>query len=213
MTIKLSSLRKDYRFSVLDEQSVNPDPFIQFSTWFQDALDAGIDPPNAMVLSTADLEGNVSARVVLLKGADKAGFTFFSNYQSKKGLQLAANPKAALTFLWIALERQVRIEGVVRKVSRKESVAYFDSRPVDSRLSACVSPQSAVIPDRPFLEAMKEGFLLDLGDSPVKCPENWGGYLLKPTIIEFWQGREGRLHDRLRYRLERKSWILERLAP
>jgi len=213
MTINLSSLRKDYRYSVLDEQSVSPDPVIQFSLWLQEALDAGIDHANAMILSTADPEGNVSARVVLLKGAEQRGFTFFTNYQSKKGLQLAANPKAALTFLWIAVERQVRIEGVVSKVSRKESVAYFNSRPADNRVSACVSPQSAVIPDRSFLEAMKDGVLLDLGDSQVKCPEDWGGYVLKPTMIEFWQGREGRLHDRLRYRMKRKRWILERLAP
>ena len=213
MVKQISDLRNEYLPSPLDEKSVDADPFTQFSSWFEDAIRAEIDEPNAMVLSTADLAGNVSARVVLLKGADKNGFVFFSNYQSRKGMQLAENPRAALTFHWHIIRRQIRVEGKVRKVSRKESIAYFNSRPLDHRVSSCVSPQSTVIPDRAFLEAMHKGFMLDLGGSPLACPEQWGGYLLKPTLVEFWQGRAGRLHDRLMYHLVGKKWVLERLAP
>ena len=213
MTKRLSDLRKEYLFSSLDEKTIDADPLKQFSNWFEDAINAEVEEPNAMVLSTADLRGNVSARVVLLKGVDQGGFVFFSNYQSRKGTQLALNPLAALTFHWQPIGRQVRVEGKVKKVSRKESVAYFNNRPHDSRVSACISPQSAIIPDRFFLEAMREGFLLDLGDSPAQCPENWGGYLLRPTMVEFWQGRPHRLHDRLRYQRSGNNWKLERLAP
>ncbi len=213
MTKQLSDLRKEYMFASLDEKSIDADPFVQFSTWFEEAIRVGVAEPNAMVLSTSDITGNISARVVLLKGTDQGGFVFFSNYQSRKGLQLASNPRAALTFYWHDIERQIRVEGKVRKVTRKESIAYFNSRPSDSRVSACVSPQSAIIPDREFLEAMREGYLLDLGDSTPVCPKNWGGYRLKPNLVEFWQGRAGRLHDRLRYRLAGKQWVVERLAP
>jgi pyridoxamine 5'-phosphate oxidase len=205
--------RKEYLFSSLDEEVVNADPLKQFSTWFADAVRAEIEEPGAMVLSTADEWGNVSGRVVLLKGVEADGFVFFTNYDSRKGRQLASNSKAALTFLWYAIERQVRVEGKAVKVSRQESEAYFNSRPADSCISACVSPQSSVIPDRSFLESMKEGFLLDLNGLPPRCPDNWGGYLLRPTLMEFWQGRAHRLHDRLQYRRAGKKWILERLAP
>lgn len=213
MTKPISHLRKEYLLSSLDEKSVDPDPLNQFSKWFDDAVNAHAEEPNAMVLSTADSEGNVSGRVVLLKGVEKNGFVFFTNYESRKGRQLAGNPKAALTFLWYAIERQIRIEGRVVKIGRKESEQYFLSRPFDSRLSACVSPQSCIIPDRSFLESMREGYLLDLADQNPQCPDNWGGYLLKPTLVEFWQGRAHRLHDRLQYRLSGKIWKLERLAP
>jgi pyridoxamine 5'-phosphate oxidase len=213
MTKRLSDLRKEYLLSSLDERSVDPDPLIQFSKWFEDATNAGVEEPNAMVLSTADLAGNVSGRVVLLKGVEKNGFMFFTNYDSRKGMQLADNPRAALTFLWYAIERQVRVEGSVRKISRKESEAYFNSRPADSQLSASVSPQSCIIPDRSFLESMREGFILDLAGQTPRCPENWGGYVLKPTLVEFWQGRAHRLHDRLQYRLHAGAWNLQRLAP
>jgi pyridoxamine 5'-phosphate oxidase len=213
MTKLLTSLRKEYLFSSLDEKLVDPDPLKQFSLWFEDALQAEIEEPNAMVLSTADGDGNVSGRVVLLKGVENNGFVFFTNYDSLKGIQLASNPKAALTFLWFPIERQIRVEGGIIKISRKDSETYFDSRPADSRISACVSPQSCIIPDRTFLESMREGFILDLNGQPIQCPENWGGYLLKPTMVEFWQGRAHRLHDRIKYRKAGKKWILERLAP
>ena len=213
MTKLLVDLRKEYLFSTLDEKSVDIDPLIQFSKWFKDAIRSKIEEPNAMVLSTSDLDRNVSGRVVLLKGVENNGFVFFTNYESRKGIQLAFNPKAALTFLWYAIERQIRVEGKVNKISRKESEAYFNSRPADSRISTCVSPQSCVIPDRSFLESVREGLILDLnGQSPI-CPENWGGYLLRPTMVEFWQGRAHRLHDRLRYSRAGNKWLLERLAP
>ncbi|MCX6267750.1 MAG: pyridoxamine 5'-phosphate oxidase, partial [Bacteroidetes bacterium] len=146
-----------------------------------------------------DQEGNVSARVLLLKGLEKNGFVFFSNYHSRKGEQLSANPKAALTFLWYAMERQIRVEGHVIKISRKKSMAYFQGRPADSQISACISRQSSVIPDRAYLEAIREGLIRNLNGQPPGCPDNWGGYLLTPTRMEFWQGRPHRLHDRLQY--------------
>ncbi|MEI7661561.1 MAG: pyridoxamine 5'-phosphate oxidase [Bacteroidota bacterium] len=213
MSNRISELRKEYLLSSLGENTIQSDPYSQFTRWFGEAVSAGTEEPNAMVLSTADSAGNVSARVVLLKGIDENGFVFFSNYQSRKGMQMASNPRAALTFHWNTLERQIRVEGRVARVSRRESVAYFNSRPLDSRINACISPQSAVIPDRDVLEGMREGFLLDLGDSQPVCPDNWGGYRLKPTMVEFWQGRVGRLHDRLRFRQTGKKWITERLAP
>ena len=213
MTKQHADLWKEFLSSSLDEKSIHTDPFKQFSGWFEDAVKAEIEEPNAMVLSTADFIGNVSARVVLLKGVDKGGFVFFSNYQSRKGSQLEANPRAALTFHWQIAHRQIRVEGKVKKITRNESVSYFNSRPLDSRVSACISPQSAIIPDRSFLEAMREGFILDLNGHPPQCPDNWGGYRLKPTLVEFWQGREGRLHDRLRYQWKGNKWNLERLAP
>ena len=213
MTRKLHDLRKEYHFSSLDEKSIGADPLKLFSEWFEEALRLKIVEPNAMVLSTADSEGNVSGRVVLLKGTEKKGFVFFTNYSSRKGEQLASNPKAALTFLWYAMERQIRVEGNVAKISRNKSLAYFNRRPADSQISACISHQSSVIPDRAFLEIKREGLILDLKGKPPKCPENWGGYLLTPTLIEFWQGRAHRLHDRLQYTKSGKKWIMERLAP
>jgi pyridoxamine 5'-phosphate oxidase len=213
MRKQLADLRKEYLFSSLDENSVDANPLKQFSSWFDQAVEAEVDEPNAMVLSTGDLYGNVSGRVVLLKGIEQSGFVFFSNYDSRKGRQLAVNPRASLTFLWYPIERQVRVEGKVVKISRHESETYFNSRPSDSRISAAVSPQSCVIPDRSFLVSMREGLLLDLDGTTPVCPDNWGGYLLKPTLVEFWQGRAHRLHDRLQYRFEGKKWVLERLAP
>ncbi len=209
----LTDLRKEYLFASLDEKTAEADPLKQFSKWFGEAVLAEVEEPNAMVLSTADLAANVSARVVLLKGVEKGGFLFFTNYDSSKGIQIAANPRAALTFLWYAIERQIRVEGNVLKINRKESEAYFNSRPADSKLSACISPQSGIIPDRAFLESMREGLIRDLNGRSPRCPDNWGGYLLKPTRMEFWQGRAHRLHDRLQYRLAKKTWVTERLAP
>ncbi len=213
MTKHIGNLRKEYILQSLDEKNMDADPLIQFANWFEDAIVSKVEEPNAMILSTSDRDGNVSGRVVLLKGIENTGFVFFTNYDSRKGKQMASNPKAALTFFWYQLERQVRVEGKITKVSRKESEAYFLTRPAESRISACISPQSCIIPDRSFLESMHEGLMLDLNGALPPCPDNWGGYLLKPTMIEFWQGRALRLHDRLRYTLERKKWILERLAP
>ena len=213
MTKRLSDLRKKYHFTSLQEDSVTSDPLQQFKVWFKEALKSGTEEPNAMVLSTADPEGNVSARVVLLKGIDQGGFVFFTNYHSRKGMQIESNPKAALTFHWQGIERQIRVEGVIKKTSRKESETYFNSRPADNRVSTCISPQSSVIPDREFLESMREGFILDLEGAVPQCPPDWGGYRLKPTLVEFWQGRAHRLHDRIQYRKSGKKWIVERLAP
>jgi len=213
MTKRISDLRKEYHASLLDETLIKPDPLLQFEIWFNEAVQSGIEEPNAMVLSTADREGNVSARVVLLKGIENKGFVFFTGYESKKGIQLLSNPKAALTFHWHLPERQVRVEGTVTKISRKATLAYFNSRPLDSRVSTCISPQSSVIPDRAFLDSMREGFILDLQGLPPVCPDNWGGYCLKPMVVEFWQGRAHRLHDRIRYRMYHQRWIIERLAP
>ncbi|MFZ4522000.1 MAG: pyridoxamine 5'-phosphate oxidase [Bacteroidales bacterium] len=213
MISPLSARRKEYLLSAIDPAVMDTDPLVQFSAWFDDAVRAEIEEPNAMVLSTADSAGNVSGRVVLLKGVEKGGFVFFTNYESRKGLQLSANPNAALTFLWFAIERQVRVEGKVTKLSRKESIDYFNSRPADSRVSACASPQSCVIPDREFLVSMREGLLLDLNGQAPQCPSNWGGYLLLPTLVEFWQGREHRLHDRIQYKRTGKLWKVARLAP
>jgi len=188
-------------------------PLEKFNQWMDEAIVANVDEPNAMVLSTAAIHGNVTARVVLLKGLNKNGFVFFTNYESRKAIQLSENPNAALTFFWKPLNRQVRVEGIVKKTSRKESRAYFESRPLESRINASISPQSAIIPDRGFLLALREGFMLDLGGRPPQCPENWGGYCLTAKLIEFWQGREFRLHERIRYRLVNRKWVCEILAP
>ncbi len=213
MTKNLQNLRKEYLYQPLMEQEVNPDAILQFQSWFEEALNSKVDEPNAMVLSTAGLSGGVSARAVLLKGIERGGFIFFTHYGSRKGVELAANPDAALTFLWKEIGRQVRVEGRVRRISRKESIAYFQSRPLESRISALISPQSSVIPDRSFLEALREGAVLDINGQEPDCPVDWGGYILKPVLVEFWQGREFRLHDRIVYRRVGKHWVTERLAP
>jgi pyridoxamine 5'-phosphate oxidase len=213
MQKKLLDLRKEYLYAILDEQSALADPLGQFEQWFEEAFMSGVVETNAMILSTATQDGRVSARVVLLKGVENESFIFFSNYHSRKGLQLNGNGFAALTFHWKELERQVRIEGYVKKLNRHESQIYFNSRPLESRISACISPQSAVVPDRQFLEAMRDGFVLDLNGQQPKCPINWGGYRVDPHLIEFWQGRANRLHDRLQYCRSGKKWVIERLAP
>jgi len=197
----------------LDETGIAPDPIVFFSKWMRDAVNAGLDEPEAMVLSTAGRDGSVSGRVVLLKGIESGSFFFFSNYDSRKGMHLEENKQAALTFPWLGLQRQVRIEGVVRKTGRKASLAYFNSRPYENRISACISPQSCEIPDRMFLESMRSGLILDLGGKSPECPDNWGGYRLRPERIEFWQGREYRLHDRILFTRRGRSWTVARLAP
>ena len=208
----IAQLRKNYTFGQLSETEVPPNPLSLFQVWFDQAVKAECPEPNSMTLATADTAGNPSARIVLLKGADEAGFTFFTNYESQKGKDLAARPHAALLFHWHELERQVRIKGMVERVSAAESDEYFHSRPAASRIGAWASPQSAEIPNREFLEEAEKRFAADFGDKPPR-PEHWGGYRLHPTEIEFWQGRPSRLHDRIHYQLDGTHWRITRLAP
>lgn len=210
----ISDLRREYSLGSLHRKDLLPDPIAQFRAWFDAATAAGILEPNAMTLSTVTAEGKPSARIVLLKGVDARGFSFFTNYDSRKGRELAANPHAALTFLWKEMERQVRVEGTVTKVSQEESEAYFHSRPRNSRLGAWGSNQSEVIANREVLEKNMAEFQARYPGENVPLPPNWGGYLVKPEAIEFWQGQPSRLHDRLVYRRQAGgSWLLERLAP
>jgi pyridoxamine 5'-phosphate oxidase len=205
----IAQLRKNYTFGQLSETEVPRDPMPLFQLWFDQAVQAQCPEPNSMTLATADQAGNPSARIVLLKGADQNGFTY---YQSQKGRELAVRPQAALLFHWHELERQVRIKGIVEPVSASESDEYFHSRPAASRIGAWASPQSSAIPNREFLEQAEKRFQAEFGDTPPR-PEHWGGYRLEPTEIEFWQGRPSRLHDRIHYKLEGSSWKIERLAP
>ena len=208
----IAQLRKNYTFGQLSETEVPHHPLPLFQLWFDQAVKAQCPEPNSMTLATADQVGNPSARIVLLKGADQSGFTFFTNYESQKGRELAIRPQAALLFHWHELERQVRIKGLVERVSPADSDEYFHSRPAASRIGAWASPQSSAIPNREFLEDAEKRFKAEFGDSPPR-PEHWGGYCLQPTEIEFWQGRPSRLHDRIHYKLEGSSWKIERLAP
>lgn len=215
--MSLAELRRDYSLSGLAERDLQRDPFRQFEAWFQEAEAAKIPEPNAMVLATADARGAPSARSVLLKGLDGRGFVFFSNYESRKGREIESNPRATLLFPWIALERQVIVEGPLRRISREESAAYFHSRPRASQLAAWVSRQSSVVPDRASLEAAMRTLEERHAGAAVPVPPHWGGYRLSPLRVEFWQGRRSRLHDRLLYRRDDEAsggpWIIERLAP
>lgn len=215
MLPNIENLRQDYRLASLDLPDVAPNPMEQFKKWFAEALEAKLPEPNAMTLATASPNGKPSLRVMLLKSVDYDGFTFYTNYKSRKAKDLEANPFAALCFLWLELERQVRIEGTIEKVSETESTAYFQSRPKGSQIGAWASPQSAIISDREVLEA-KVTELMQVYENAeaLPRPEHWGGYLVKPTLIEFWQGRSNRLHDRLQYTLQEDgNWKIERLAP
>jgi pyridoxamine 5'-phosphate oxidase len=212
MAAKIANIRKNYSQKKLSESKVNHNPLKQFAKWWKQAIKSEMAEPNAMTLATASPDGVPSARIVLLKDFGENGFTFFTNYYSFKGQQLSENPKACLVFFWKELERQVRITGLVQKISDEANDEYFYSRPVDSQLGAIASPQSQVIENREWLdEKFKQ---LKKEKSNIQRPSNWGGYIVKPVIIEFWQGRPGRLHDRLQYTLQQNGeWKMERLAP
>jgi pyridoxamine 5'-phosphate oxidase len=214
-SLELSQLREDYRLAVLDETHCAANPVRQFEQWFQDAQNAGLKEPNAMTLSTVNGNGQPSARIVLLKGIEQDAFVFYTNYESRKGQELAANPHCALTFYWAELERQVRVEGVVQKVSKETSEAYFQVRPKGSRLGAVASKQSTELPSREPLERRLAELERDFANTDdVPMPASWGGYQVKPHVLEFWQGRTNRLHDRIVYRLDsNETWRMGRLSP
>jgi len=210
----IAELRRDYTFGALSKASVDPDPIKQFQRWLQEAITAQLPEPNAMTVATADRNGRCHARAMLLKDCDRNGLVFFTNYLSAKGQQLAENPQAALLFLWLELERQIRIEGQVAKIAIDESAAYFRTRPRESRLGSLASRQSQVIANRQLLDERFQQLAMQYPDEAIPMPEHWGGYRLQPVMMEFWQGRHGRLHDRLRYRrLDDGSWLVERLEP
>jgi len=197
----------------LDEQTIDRDPINQFKRWFDDAIASGMKLPEAMTLATATRDGRPSARVVLLKDVDNEGFVFFTNYRSAKARDLEANPQAALVFYWSQFDRQVRVEGTVERVSAEESRTYFKTRPRESQIGAWASPQSDIIENRELLETRVAELEQLYGDGEIECPEHWGGYRLKPTRIEFWKSRLGRLHDRIVYERAGTQWNINRLAP
>ena len=197
----------------LDEKTIERDPIKQFQTWLNDAFEAGLPLPEAMTLATATADGKPSARMVLLKQVDQAGFVFYTNYNSAKAEQLDANPYAALVFYWAKLDRQVRIEGSISRTSREESLAYFATRPRESQIGAWASEQSEVISSRAELEQRAAELEKQYRDREIECPEHWGGYRLRPERIEFWKSRLGRLHDRILYQREGDAWSITRLAP
>jgi pyridoxamine 5'-phosphate oxidase len=225
MSNEIADIRKDYKLASLEEADVATNPIDQFTRWWNEAVASQIDEVNAMTLATANAAGVPAARIVLLKGYNPNGFIFFTNYESDKGKNLAQNPKAALVFFWKELERQIRVEGTVEKVSAEESDRYFNSRPASSRIGAWASPQSAVIENRMVIEQNVERYSSIFANDSIERPDHWGGYIVKPTSIEFWQGRSSRLHDRIRYVLENSAynaatdtrtdlnWKIERLAP
>lgn len=208
----IADIRKDYKQKSFLETDAATDPFVQFGTWWQEAIDSQIDEVNAMTLATVTPQGTPDARIVLLKGFDEAGFVFYSNYTSRKGQEMEANPHVALVFFWKELERQVRVEGTIELVSGEQSEAYYHSRPILSQLGAWASRQSEIIPNRQLLEENMEKYKQEFGEN-VPRPPHWGGYLVKPTTIEFWQGRRSRLHDRLKYLKNENGWQIVRLAP
>lgn len=214
MNQDIAGIRKDYQLASLDEVSTAQNPMDQFEHWWKEAIQSNIDEVNAFVLSTIGLDGAPAGRVVLLKGFTPEGFVFFTNYESNKGKEIAANPIVSMNFFWKELERQVRITGSIKKVSTEESEQYFHSRPLGSQVGAWTSPQSQVIPDRAYLENLMNENLAKYKEGNVPLPPHWGGYMIQPTTIEFWQGRSSRLHDRLKYTLNQDhSWTKVRLAP
>jgi len=212
---RLAAMRRSYERGGLDEGDLAPTWEAMLARWLDDAVAGGVREPNAMVVATADAAGRPSLRTVLLKGLDDGGLTFFTNYDSDKGHELAANPVASILFPWIDLQRQVRLTGAVRRLDAAASDAYFASRPYGSRIGALASPQSRVVAGRAALESARDALHARFPDPPgeVPRPEDWGGYVVSPDAVEFWQGRPDRLHDRLRYRLDGAAWVTERLAP
>ncbi len=214
MQENIASIRKDYSLKSLNENEVKADPIEQFTNWWKDAIQSAIPEPNTMTLATASSDGLPSARIVLLKEYNKKGFVFFTNYESYKSCQLIENPKACLLFFWKELERQIKIIGLVDKISDKESDEYFHTRPEASQIGAWASPQSQIIESRSWLDEHYQTLSKEMAGKEIKRPENWGGYIVKPVIIEFWQGRPSRLHDRIQYTLDYDgNWSIERLAP
>ena len=211
---ELQNLRQDYSSASLSETTINLNPIKQFGIWFNEAVDAKIHEPNAMTLATATTDGRPSARIVLLKGFDANGFVFYTNYLSRKGKEITKNPLGAITFFWGEMERQVRIEGTIEKLSKEQSEQYFHSRPKLSQIGALASPQSQEIAGRDILENKMSQLEKDYADAEIPKPSFWGGYVLKPRLIEFWQGRRSRLHDRILYKkIDNKNWKKVRLAP
>jgi pyridoxamine 5'-phosphate oxidase len=209
----INNLRREYKLNKLSEKTVLKNPFKQFELWFNDVIKLNLPEQNAMVLATSDKNANPSVRVVLLKGLGNKGFQFFTNYGSKKGKNLSENTSASILFYWAGLERQIRVEGKIKKLSKAESLKYFDTRPLESRIAAWASEQSKIIPDRNFLELRYKNFEKKFSGKKIPLPPNWGGFILVPNYFEFWQGRESRLHDRISYKNQRGKWKIFRLAP
>lgn len=210
---KLQKLREDYSKHSLDESEVSADPIMQFESWMMEAMKAEVPEPNAMTLSTVDAGNKPHSRVVLLKGVEEGEFVFYTNHQSDKGDELEQNPNVALCFLWLELERQVRIEGTAEKLSQEESEDYFKIRPYQSQIGALASNQSSVVPNREFLEKRFEELKEKYPEGDVPKPESWGGYKIKPQVLEFWQGRRSRLHDRIKFEKVGDKWDIKRLSP
>jgi len=214
MNNNIADIRRDYSHKSLSEKDVNANPIKQFENWWNEAVNSKIDEVNAMTLATASMDALPSARIVLLKEFNEKGFVFFSNYESYKAQQLAENPKACLVFFWKELERQIRITGLIEKINSKQSDDYFQSRPESSRIGAWASPQSRVIEDRHWLDEKFNELVNKMEGTSIPRPPHWEGYIVKPVVIEFWQGRPSRLHDRIQYTLEESGeWKIERLAP
>lgn len=213
LRLYINSLRHDFARQTLNEKDVNADPVLQFEKWFKEAVDAHVNEPNAMTVSTATKEGKPSARILLLRNFNEDGFVFYTNYTSRKGHEIVNNPQCALLFFWPELERQVRIEGILQKQTAEESDMYFNTRPRGSKLGAWTSEQSKIIANREVLDKEYQKLSEKYPDEDIPRPPYWGGFLLKPVSIEFWQGRPSRLHDRILFTLENKNWKIERLAP